>query len=64
MSAPLKPVVGRPYLGVRFDCCGAYQRIYPDAAGTAYAGCCPRCQKPVRVAIGREGTSVRFFRAR
>jgi len=53
----------RPYLGVRFDCCAAYARIYRNRDHSAYEGRCPRCLKPVRIRIGREGTAHRFFRA-
>jgi hypothetical protein len=52
---------GRPFLGVRFLCCGVYSRIYADEARTAYRGNCPRCAKPVFVRIGPGGSDSRFF---
>ena len=39
-------------------------RVYKRADGKAYAGHCPRCLAHLVVAIGRGGTSKRFFRAR
>ena len=52
---------GKPFLGIRFQCCRAYGRLYRNEQATAYEGCCPRCGAPVRVRIGPEGTSRRFF---
>jgi hypothetical protein len=56
-----KSPVGRPFLSVMFACCSVYQRIYRNADGTAYAGRCPRCGKPVKFAVGPGGTSAREF---
>lgn len=54
----------RPYIGVLFECCGVYQRIYRHPDRMVYEGRCPRCLRPVRVRVGREGVSTRLFRAR
>ncbi len=51
----------RRFLGIRFDCCKAYARVYINSDGTAYEGRCPRCMRPVRFIIGSGGTDSRFF---
>ncbi len=52
------------YLTIQFECCKVYAPIYRNAAGTAYAGHCPRCLKAVRLPIGPGGTNARIFTAR
>jgi hypothetical protein len=63
-GTPGAPGTPRPFLGIRWECCGTYSRIYKNKEGTAYTGFCPRCAKPVRVLIGEGGTGERFFVAR
>ena len=52
----------RQFLGIWFECCHVYGRIYKNNDGTAYYGRCPKCLRSVRVRVGGEGTSRRFFR--
>ena len=51
------------WLGIRFDCCDVYNRVYKNAAGTAYVGRCPKCCRRITVRVGLQGTTARFFRA-
>jgi hypothetical protein len=53
---------GRPFLGVQFDCCRVYARVYRDADGSHYVGRCPRCMRPVRFRVGEGGSGQRFWR--
>ncbi|MFW6170741.1 MAG: hypothetical protein ACODAD_09645 [Planctomycetota bacterium] len=53
----------RPFLGVRFACCGVYARVYMNRTGSHYIGYCPRCARRVTFRIGLQGTPHRFFTA-
>ena len=58
-STPSSPK--RRWIGVHFDCCGIYTRVYRNREGTAYEGRCPKCLRTMRVRIGPGGTDCRFF---
>lgn len=53
----------RSYLGIMFNCCNAYGRVYKNKEGTAYVGRCPRCMRSIRIKVGDGGTDRRFFNA-
>ena len=54
----------RPYLGIQFECCQVYARVYRNPAGTHYNARCPKCLRGVRIRVGQGGSSNRFFRVR
>jgi hypothetical protein len=52
---------GRRFVGVHFDCCDVYTRVYINREQSAYLGHCPRCAKQIRLSIGPGGSESRFF---
>ncbi|GJL77671.1 MAG: hypothetical protein NPINA01_06600 [Nitrospinaceae bacterium] len=54
----------KKFLGILFECCNVYRRIYINKEKNAYEGRCPYCMREVRVLIGSDGSSSRFFNAR
>lgn len=52
---------GRPFIGVKFNCCGTYQRVYRSADGSMYRGRCPKCMRAVEFKVGPGGSDSRFF---
>jgi len=70
VTPPVKPDVQtlpekqeRKFIGVKFNCCNVYLRIYVNKEGTAYEGRCPKCFRAVKFKIGTGGTDHRFFEA-
>lgn len=53
----------RPWIGVLFECCGVYLRIFREPRIDRYEGRCPSCGRQVVVRVGSDGTSSRVFRA-
>ncbi len=51
----------RPFVGVQFQCCGAYSRIFLNPPETAFAGYCPRCGRRVEFPVSETGSNDRFF---
>ena len=55
----------RKFIGVWFECCHTYGRLYKNKEGTLYRGRCPKCLRSVNVPINAESeraTNRRFFR--
>jgi len=51
------------FLGIMFECCNVYGRIYKNKEGTHYIGRCPKCMRQIKIKIGENGTNTRFFKA-
>ena len=57
--------VGKKFIGVHFECCHVYQRVYVNDRGDAYEGRCPMCGRKVRALIDpSKGIDARFFTAK
>lgn len=54
----------KKFLGIMFECCNVYRRVYINKEGNAYEGRCPKCYAVVKVRIGADGSDTRIFRAR
>lgn len=54
----------KKFIGILFECCNVYRRIYINKGKNAYEGICPKCNSEVKVMIGPSGTDTRFFSAR
>ena len=57
----------RKFLGIWFECCHVYGRLYKNKEGTKYIGRCPKCLRSIQVNINSESekaTDRRFFRGR
>ncbi|KPJ61884.1 MAG: hypothetical protein AMJ42_00670 [Deltaproteobacteria bacterium DG_8] len=52
----------RKYIGVLFECCDIYTRVYINKKNTSYVGYCPKCAQRVEVKIDKRGTDCRFFK--
>lgn len=53
----------REFIGVLFQCCNVYSRVYLNKETSAYVARCPRCSHPIQINISPKGSSSRFFSA-
>ena len=51
----------REFLGINFECCRIYSRIFINDEKDKFLGNCPRCGKYVQFDISPDGTDARFF---
>ena len=54
----------RPWIGIHFQCCGVYTRVYRRPEAVSYEGRCPKCAAKVSLRVGPEGVASRVFTAR
>lgn len=54
----------RPWIGIHFQCCGVYTRVYRQRDATSYDGRCPKCAAKVSLRVGPDGVASRVFTAR
>jgi len=52
----------RKYIGIFFECCSVYTRIYINREKTSYLGWCPKCARRIEIKIDKKGTDNRFFK--
>ena len=52
----------RRFVGIMFDCCNIYGRLYLSKQRTAFEGRCPRCYRQVSVPASENGVDARFLR--
>jgi hypothetical protein len=53
----------KKFLGIMFECCNVYGRLYKNKEGTYYEGRCPRCMRLIKIRVGEGGVNQRFFKA-
>lgn len=62
--APQPKTGPRPYLGIYFECCRVYARVYRRPDQPQYVARCPRCLRAAKIRVGPDGKSGRMFIAR
>ncbi len=55
---------GRPWIGIHFECCGVYTRVYRHPDSRRYLARCPSCGRSITIRVAPDGMQGRFFRAR
>lgn len=53
----------KPFLGVMFECCGVYDRVYREKNTQEYQGRCPKCLRKFKVQVDEQrGTATKFIK--
>ena len=52
---------GRTWLGVYYECCASYSRVYRRPDETQYRGRCPECGASVSIRVGPNGVAARML---
>jgi hypothetical protein len=61
---PGGPVAARRlWVGIHFECCGIYKRVYRDPDVPFYEGQCPQCGRKITMRVGPDGLNSRIFKA-
>jgi PHP family Zn ribbon phosphoesterase len=55
------PRTGRQFIGMMFKCCNVYARLYLRPDAKAFTGRCPKCGKPAKIEVSKDGSKSRFF---
>ena len=61
-SPPAENPASRPWVGVQFDCCGVYTRVYRRPDQLRYVLRCPKCLRQTTIQVAPGGSSDRMFR--
>ena len=51
----------RDFIGVQFDCCKTYTRVYLKDGGRSQIAHCPKCGKPFTIRFSPSGTDDVFW---
>ncbi|MCB9852885.1 MAG: hypothetical protein H6819_07295 [Phycisphaerales bacterium] len=60
-EAPSANGVHRVWVGVYYECCAAYSRVYRRADEMCYRGRCPECGAAVSIQVGPKGIRARML---
>lgn len=54
----------KPFLGIMFECCRVYARVYRESDEMLYVGRCPKCLNKVTIRVDpKSGSKSRMLKA-